>query len=843
MSEYFPFELSPFQNEAINAIKNGEHCLVTAHTGSGKTVPAEFAIQYFTAKGKRVIYTSPIKALSNQKLFDFRQKYPHISFGIVTGDIEDNKEAQVVIMTTEILANSLLNLKISQDNQNDKKADITNENENDNKTDSSPLRFTMDYENDLAVVVFDEVHYISDPTRGQAWEQSMMLLPNNVIYVMLSATIANPKLLVNWISQITKKPVTLASTTQRVVPLKHYVYTPKLSDKKLRNLTNEQQSIVQKYSDTITLVKEGEGQTFNLVKYSEVYNVFNKYLNSLSPHSSISSLICKLKEKNYLPVLIFVFNRQLTETLAEKLCSSGLPSLFSSDKKAGHDIGGKIEKECRHLLSQKISNYNDFLECDDFKRIMFCLSKGVAYHHAGMMPVLRELVEFLDSKGYVKVLFATETFAVGVNMPTRTVIFSSLTKYSEEGERYLKPHEYTQMAGRAGRRGLDTEGHCILLNPSLSPPNSLANILTGKPNTITSNYKISYHLILGTLEKGKLNMNELIQHSMNYSQNSLLAPNQQCYVSKLKKDLEELIDISNKADEKMSCTKTDINDIMSYHEIEKKLSSGMVKGKMVKSLTKQRFKLLQDNLYIERDYEIVKNTWNKKQDVANKEKEIEYANEYACYEINAAINVLKTLNFIKVSDENICSNTELGKFALSIYEAHPLGLPMFLKKEFSLFDNFKGNYLEKAKEIAKILSVFTDIKTSNETYYDKNTKLLLDKVEEIYFEAYNVEQIACDNGQFHLTQNYKVQGILVNYIEEWCNAETNEECRIIIQKVNDECYVSIGDFVKALLKIVKLSKEILSACENTNNLVFAAICNEIPKLLLKYIVTSQSLYV
>lgn len=838
MSTYFPFELSPFQNEAINAIKNGEHCLVTAHTGSGKTVPAEFAIQYFAEKGKRVIYTSPIKALSNQKLFDFRQKYPHISFGIVTGDIEDNKEAQVLIMTTEILANSLLNLKISKD----KKAE-NEENKENQANDNSPLRFTMDYENDLAAVVFDEVHYISDPTRGQAWEQSMMLLPTNVVYVMLSATIANPQLLVNWISDITKKPVKLASTTERVVPLKHYVYTPSLSDKKLRTLTNEQQTIVQKYSDTLTLIKEGEGQTFNQLKYADVFKVHSKYLNNITPQACIPNLIRKLKEKDLLPVLVFVFNRQLTETLAEKLCSSGLPSLFSSEEKSGHDIGGKIEKECRHLLSQKIPNYSDFLECDDFKRILFCLSKGVAYHHAGMMPVLRELVEFLDSKGYVKVLFATETFAVGVNMPTRTVIFSSLTKYSEDGERFLKPHEYTQMAGRAGRRGLDTEGHCILLSPSLSSPNSLASILTGKPNTITSSYKISYHLILGTLEESSLSINELLYRSMKYSHNSLLAPNQKKYIEHLKEELGELILISDKADEKVSFTKTDINDVMTYHDIEKKLSSGMVKGKTAKLLIKQRLKLMQDNTYIERDYEIVKNTWDKRQNVINKEKQIEYANDYACYEINAAIDVLKELNFIEVSDENICTNTKLGKFALSIYEAHPLGLPMFLKKEFNMFDKFKGDYVEQAKLFAKTLSIFTDIKVNDDIYYDNNTKYLLDKVNNIYNHAYYVEQLSCDNGQFHLTQDYKVQGVLVNYIEDWCNAKTNEECIRIIKTVNDNCYVSSGDFVKALLKIVKLSKEIMSACETTNNLVFAAICNEIPKLILKYIVTSQSLYV
>ena len=233
----FPFELSPFQVDAIEAIKKGDHCLVTAHTGSGKTVPAEFAIQYFTALGKRVIYTSPIKALSNP--YDFREKYPHISFGIVTGDIEDNKEAQVLIMTTEILSNSLLNRSMNaRERKNRDRAETETEAE------SNPLRFDMDYENDLAAVVFDEVHYIGDAARGQAWEQSMMLLPTSVVYVMLSATIANPYILVNWVKNVTGKNVCLASTTERVVPLKHYVYTPQFPEKKLKSILPETQSQV-----------------------------------------------------------------------------------------------------------------------------------------------------------------------------------------------------------------------------------------------------------------------------------------------------------------------------------------------------------------------------------------------------------------------------------------------------------------------------------------------------------------------------------------------------------------------------------------------------------------------
>ena len=836
MAEYFPFELSPFQQDAIDAIKREEHCLVTAHTGSGKTVPAEFAIQYFTAQGKRVIYTSPIKALSNQKLYDFREKYPHISFGIVTGDIEDNKEAQVLIMTTEILANSLLNKSIAQDKDQKDQQEQTQ--------DKSPLRFTMDYDNDLAAVVFDEVHYISDPTRGQAWEQSMMLLPKHVIYVMLSATIANPFILVNWVNDITNKPVCLASTNKRVVPLKHYVYTPSVSEKKLRNLTNEQQSAVRVYSDKMTLIKEGEGQTFNQAKYADVYNTYNKYFENTTVASIIPNLVRKLKENNLLPVLVFVFNRQQTEVLAEKLCASGLPSLFNHDETTGHDIGGKIEKECRHILSQKIPNFTDFLECGEFKRIMFCLSKGVAYHHAGMMPVLRELVEFLDSKGYVKVLFATETFAVGVNMPTRSVIFTSLSKYTEEGERYLKPHEYTQMAGRAGRRGLDTEGHCILLCPALSPPGSLSSILTGRPTSITSNYKISYHLILGTLAKEPLHIDELMKRAMKYSSNSLLAPNQQCYIDKLKTEYNEILEVVKQAEEKSQFTKTPEDIIKRYRDIENKLSSGMVKGKMVKTLTKERLKLLQDNFHLERDFEIIKTLWKQQSKLANKEEDIHAAQDYASYEIHAAISVLDELQFINVTDDKVFSNTALGTFALSVYEAHPLGLPLFLNKYYNMFDDFDGSYVDEAISLAKTLSIFTDIKqTDNRTINDVYIKEIVDIASDEYNKAYSVESKFCGEGQFHLTQSYPIHGILVNYIDAWCNAQTSQECQQIIISINENTNVSTGDFIKALLKIVKLSKELLTACETTNNLVFAAICNEVPKLLLKYIATSQSLYV
>lgn len=218
--EYFNyfsgFDLSSFQKWAIKSIVDNQHILVTAHTGSGKTLPAEFAIQYFVRKGKKVIYTAPIKALSNTKLYDLRNKYPEISFGIITGDITDNPEADVLIMTTEILPNTIMNRKLRTNNENIK------------------LDFEIDFENDLAAVIFDEVHYINDPERGNVWEQAILMLPPDVQLIMLSATIDKPDIFASWIEKEKRqqsielnsipKQVYLTTTEHRVVPLTHYMW-------------------------------------------------------------------------------------------------------------------------------------------------------------------------------------------------------------------------------------------------------------------------------------------------------------------------------------------------------------------------------------------------------------------------------------------------------------------------------------------------------------------------------------------------------------------------------------------------------------------------------------------
>ena len=261
----YPFPLSSFQKYAIEAIVEGHHILVTAHTGSGKTLPGEFAIEYFVGKGKKVIYTAPIKALSNQKFYEFTQKYPHISFGILTGDIKFNPEADVLIMTTEILQNTLYRRKTTDTNMS-----------------SNLLMFDMDIDKELACVIFDEVHYINDPERGKVWEETMMMLPAQIQMVMLSATLDQPEKFALWCenrhvdlpgnpgtSGTLGKKVYLTTTYERVVPLIHYhfITTTNSIFKVIKDKTAQEE--IKKMTNQLFILQDEKGG-FNEVNYMKI---------------------------------------------------------------------------------------------------------------------------------------------------------------------------------------------------------------------------------------------------------------------------------------------------------------------------------------------------------------------------------------------------------------------------------------------------------------------------------------------------------------------------------------------------------------------------------------------
>jgi hypothetical protein len=380
-------------------------------------------------------------------------------------------------------------------------------------------------------------------------------------------------------------------------------------------------------------------------------------------------------------------------------------------------------------------------------------------------------------------------------------------------------------------------------------PNSLAGILTGKPVSITSNYRISYHLVLGCLkDKNELPYAELLNKSLEYSYNSLSAPSQISYIEKLKKELVELIEKCEEAEKHTTTIRTPVDVVERYKAIDGKMSSGLLNAKMTKSLTRERYKLCQENFYLERDFEILKKASRYKKAVDDKRQTIRDAEDYVVYEIQSAIYVLTSLGFIEIIDtteERMCSITNMGRFAMSIYEAHPLGLPMYLNKRHKFFKDFTGNVGEKAVWLAQLLSLFCDIKVDDRNSHNASLIAagLVSDVEEAYNAAYDMENEACGGGQFYLSQKYEVQGVLFKYVDAWCRAKTAQDCREVIWLVNDEVGISTGDFIKCIMKIVKLSKELMSGAEATNNLVLAKICSKVPECVLKYLATTRSLYV
>ena len=378
----FPYELDNFQKQGIYGIHNNENVLITAHTGSGKTVLAIYAIAHALKHNKKVIYTSPTKSLSNQKFSEFKEKFE--SVGILTGDIKMNPDAQCIIMTTEILRNMLYK-------------------ENNTENASSSYSLNMDI-NEIGAVIFDEVHYINDPDRGKVWEEVIVLLPPQIILVMLSATIDKPDEFASWIGDIKQKPIHLIPTSHRVVPLKHYYW------KGTQFINNNGKDEIS-WTMIEMLSASGEFKNYDIMRNKfKVYDV-NKLMDKLVDY---------LVDENYIPALFFKFSRKK----CEELCRMVRKNLLT------HEEMSSVEK----IFNFQMRNYKKIYEkLPQYQSVYDQLLKGVVYHHSGLIPILKEIIEILYSKGLIKILFATETFSIGVNMPTKTVLFTDLDKYDNMG--------------------------------------------------------------------------------------------------------------------------------------------------------------------------------------------------------------------------------------------------------------------------------------------------------------------------------------------------------------------------------------------------------------------------
>ena len=455
----FPFELDDFQKDACKCISDGGSVVVCAPTGAGKTVIAEHAIHCALKNDERIFYTTPLKALSNQKFSDFSRKYGADKVGLLTGDSSFNRNAQIVVMTTEVFRNMLYCTNFGSISDNMQK---------------------------VKYVVLDEVHYMNDEQRGTVWEESIIYCPTNVQIIALSATVANADKLTEWINTVHSK-TTLINTDFRPVPLRFYYFD-----------SSQPNTILPLLSPGGLLNKKIRPERREFKRGPR---------GKAQQKSHVKDVVRNLHEKDMLPAIYFTFSRKKCDEQMEKCVSLEL-------------VTKEEQAQIRKIIDEYIAE-NPYLYKN--KHIEFLL-QGLASHHAGLLPSWKVLVEKLFQKGLIKVVFATETLAAGINMPARSTVISSISKRTDDGHRTLTASEFLQMSGRAGRRGMDEVGYVTIVGTPYQSPQEVADLVLSDANPLESRFAPSYSMVLNLLQRFTVDeAKELILKSFGYfSSNSRL---------------------------------------------------------------------------------------------------------------------------------------------------------------------------------------------------------------------------------------------------------------------------------------------------------------------------------
>jgi superfamily II RNA helicase len=912
----YPYPLSDFQKYAIQGILQNQHILVTAHTGSGKTLPAEFAIQHWTSQGKKVIYTSPIKALSNQKYFQFTQSYPHISFGLLTGDIKINPSAQVLLMTTEILMNYLLFQPSDS---------LVPE------TAALSFQISMD---DLAAVVFDEVHYINDKDRGQTWEKTLLTLPPHVQRIMLSATIDSPQVFAQWnesccrnysqtpgtphepllmtlsddkrqqngVSEIPDAPLTeppllpkiteipqeppkekqvwICSSTTRVVPLTHYAYltapqgfykrppqqpTPRQGKLKAQptqtkiaakpTLTKEQEEEAKQIVEKFLPLASSQATKTTSADFAQSYLSVQKIQTLLKATQTqvnrqfvLNQLFKQLNEQEMLPAIAFVFSRKNVERFAKEITTN----LLEDDSK----IPYQASRECEQII-RRLPNYREYLKLPEYLSIVQLLEKGIGIHHSGMIPILREIVELMISQKKIKLLFATESFAIGLDCPIRTVVFTEIRKFDGSLERILLPHEYTQMAGRAGRRGIDTIGNVIHCNNLFELPTKTEyqHLVSGKTQSLQSKFRISYDLVLTLLGQSDTHptpQGKTLQEIAQFVQDSMLSFEIRKTSQQYQKDLDTLPPRPLSPLFPDDFTETNLQH---YLRIQHELPQSINKRR--KEIQRELQDLTQNFPEIEAwaTKYLLCVEWDKKHQkiLAQMEK-----NEHQIqHQIQQVLDVLQHRDFIYSSvsvskPEQQYFLQPLGQIAAPLSEmpallfAHALPRLKHLTTLdwILLFSCFTGTTKQSQNSTQNPLSAFGAKPSKNDA---------LEHLETILQQEFRPQISDYQKEELHREMNTGIpyeeylQPLLAPVLCEWVGCEKEEDCQWVLQQKMPES-ISTGDFNKSVLKIIAMAKQLESTLLQTQGgnhewLEIIAALSKVESKLAKYVISCQSLYV
>ena len=508
LGELFPFELDQFQHDAIDALNGGKSVVVCAPTGSGKTLIGEYAIHRALANNRRVFYTTPLKALSNQKLRNFRDQFGEDNVGLLTGDISVNRDAPIIVMTTEIFRNMLYGTPIGE-------------------VGTSLVG--------LEAVVLDECHYMNDRQRGTVWEESIIYCPAEIQLVALSATVANSRELTDWISRVHGQTELIYSDF-RPVPLQFHFC--------------DRRGLFPLLEDNQTEINHRLKPGYIKDKSKDKAKTSSKDSRGDRPERqeapALSFVVSQLHKRDMLPAIYFIFSRRGCDRAVTDMGELSLLNELETQQ-LKHQIDAFLKANPDAGRSGQVS----------------ALYHGIAAHHAGILPAWKGLVEELFQQGLIKVVFATETLAAGINMPARTTVISSLSKRTDNGHRLLTASEFLQMSGRAGRRGMDAVGYMVTVQTPFEGAREAAHLATSKPDPLVSQFTPSYGMVLNLLQTHSIEeARELIERSFGqYLSELALAPKEQ--------ELDEMeVEIANL---ETDLAKIDLKSLASYEKLRDRL--------------------------------------------------------------------------------------------------------------------------------------------------------------------------------------------------------------------------------------------------------------------------------
>jgi superfamily II RNA helicase len=731
------FKFDKFQLISFREIDLNKNVLVSAPTSSGKTAVAEYALLKYVKEGKKVIYTSPIKSLSNEKYKEFKDKNI-CEVGILTGDNKINVDAQCTVMTAEILRNSL---------------------------------YKSDFDENIGCVIMDEVHFINDIERGKIWEETIILLPPTVKLIMLSATINNVNQFGNWIYSV-RNDLSLIKSNRRIVPLTYYIYIDKL----YKILDNDDKFYDQTFFDS--------KKEYEKLKINKDKGYFDKIIRFLIKNDLLQSIF-------------FSFSRQNCELYA----SSISVNLLSGEEST--NVSNRFD-----FLMSKYKNQYEIVP--QYIKIKKLIEKGVCFHHSGVIPIMKEIIEILFREGFIKVLFATETFAVGVNMPTRTVLFTELTKPTNNGKRFINTAEFKQMSGRAGRRGKDIIGNVILL-PYYDFPDigDLKEVMIKTMPSIKSKFQIDYYYVLKTIQyKEEIYKNSLLNME---NENSLKETEQ--YIQKLETKIKDFI-----------FTDEELNIFNRISKIEKSFDRFIKPSKsQLKELIELKKSILSDRLDKLNEYDELKSKLN------NYHTELINSKSYLNELSTIVKNILIDEKYIQFN--NLTINLDIyGLCVINCNECNGILLTEIIRN--GLLDKMSGN------DIISFMSIFLSFKSEffQSEYFKDEYDFVLKVINK--WKSYETKyQLNINIEEFwDITSGY------LDITYEWISMDVDNYRLKYILEYLQHMNEYEGNFVKNILKLYNICTCLKNILTLLGRLDITVKLEDLDKKLLKNIVNVNSLY-